>query len=490
MGHSIFELPAKSVMHARVRTANYAHYLSQALKGPEYFGSSSIADALPTLSRPFWAFKLSGKSLLNYLIVKCYPSVDDNSGACEACRASGRKCLFSLKGKLGRPRKMTSSTPSTRSSTMPSNAASTTPTSHDFPNPSMQEIRSNRQSFSHSTTMGVRFTAESSTSQKSPIRQSPISQAAWESFRPDSRTERQNRNCQHDRISFYDSLRDTTGDESYIPDDPVNHQIYPENSDNMESVRLRGHETIPFSESYKDIMSQLPQDLMDFSKDDFGQISPRQSNIAKPGGWSGSQLQIYRADNQASNSIIGESQEILQIYSEIQKQSDLLAQNRCSLLAQGDQDNLRQIMDTLGRMSRKISAVSNALASDPRRINDQSLAMVIFASIIQAMDNVSRFTELGDHQGYGSQAQPSSGSSPRPVVSTDEWGAVSGVRLDLIIAVTRLDFFLMQFKAFITSFNCYITVISVSHPAELIARLHHLHQRIGLVLERLQTGWA
>ena len=71
-----------------------------------------------------------------------------------------------------------------------------------------------------------------------------------------------------------------------------------------------------------------------------------------------------------------------------------------------------------------------------------------------------------------------------------EDGAVSGVRLEIIMLVTQMDFFLMQFKAFISKFNSLVTIISIFHPAELIAKLHSLHQRIEVVLKKLRFEWV
>jgi hypothetical protein len=69
-------------------------------------------------------------------------------------------------------------------------------------------------------------------------------------------------------------------------------------------------------------------------------------------------------------------------------------------------------------------------------------------------------------------------------------GIVSGVRLELIMVITRLDFFLMQFRSFVSNFNSLVTVISISQPAELIGKLHGLHQRTESVLEMLRMDWA
>ncbi|GAQ05536.1 hypothetical protein ALT_2857 [Aspergillus lentulus] len=42
--------------------------------------------------------------------VRCEPSLTGSGGSCEACRVNQRRCLFSLRSKIGRPRKQASST--------------------------------------------------------------------------------------------------------------------------------------------------------------------------------------------------------------------------------------------------------------------------------------------------------------------------------------------------------------------------------------------
>jgi hypothetical protein len=56
----------------------------------------------------------------------------------------------------------------------------------------------------------------------------------------------------------------------------------------------------------------------------------------------------------------------------------------------------------------------------------------------------------------------------------------------LIMIVTQLDIFLMQFGVFVTNSNSLVMAISIFHPAELIAKLHSLHQRIESILEKLR----
>ena len=100
-------------------------------------------------------------------------------------------------------------------------------------------------------------------------------------------------------------------------------------------------------------------------------------------------------------------QEVLQICREVYRQSRMVSQKRCSLFTESHED-LRQMMGTLQKISGKISVLSKTLSMGLRRTEYQSMAMVIFASIVLAVENVGKFVEL-DGMSPATQLSPSSG---------------------------------------------------------------------------------
>ena len=86
-------------------------------------------------------------------------------------------------------------------------------------------------------------------------------------------------------------------------------------------------------------------------------------------------------------------QEVLQICREVYSQSIMVSQRRCSLFTESQED-LRQMMGTLQKISGKISVLSKTLSMGLRIAGYQSMAMVIFASVVLAVENVGKFVEL------------------------------------------------------------------------------------------------
>lgn len=179
---------------------------------------------------------------------------------------------------------------------------------------------------------------------------------------------------------------------------------------------------------------------------------------------------------------------ILAIFSELQAQGIFLSQRRHSLMLNEDRDMVNTVMDTLRRASDEIASIRKANSTDMMQARSQTLTMVAFASIVQAVENISRFAELDGQNdsvtGSHSPGQLSSTSS----TTNDGSDLVISLRLELIMTATRLDFFLGQIESFVSGFSSSVTVVIISHPSELIEKLQTLHFRIGLVLERLRRG--
>lgn len=331
--------------------------------------------------------------------IKCYPSLDDNSEACEACRVNERKCLFSLRGKLGRPRK--------------TNRSHSTPT--NVPKTSVVEMRS----------------SDAQTTMESPVTARSEKTSAFPTI------DLQGKFADHDDDEEIMVL-DTHYDEPSTLHSPTSEnqrppnmmEVFPTSSTSVKRFRkplehnneiralvhhveklhrVEGHDcqthfqdpesmdSVDFPEAYKD---SIPSDLstfshdLDFSMDDFSQVPFGQFEASSFLDLTIPQAETQRVDQNLPRQTTGDCQETLQIYGEVHRQGQVVSNKRCNLFAETDQEDVQQLIVILQRISARISALFKISSGNSRGAGDQGMAIVIFACVIQAVDNISKFVEL------------------------------------------------------------------------------------------------
>ncbi len=306
---------------------------------------------------------------------------------------------------------------------------------------------------------------------------------------------------QHNFTPPYEAFPGENTESWYTTDE---HQSKPENVDPLSSIHTqRGNIQLD------DMLTSFPQDAMFFYRPHFQPPVGEQSDMQMIGDWKSPPVNTYSCEVSMNEAGSEDYHAILEVFSELQRQGNLLAQRRYSLTADGDQEHLRVIMDTLRKMSDKICAMPKQSSAEMMQPKHQSLAFLVFATVVQAVDNIGRFAELDGkppppqippsltrslctgQPDYHHNTRSPNNPSPRSFSSVDgSWaaGSSSSSRLELTITVTRLDYFLGQLESFISAFSSLVTVITISHPDELIGKLQTLHHRIGVVLEKLRTG--
>jgi hypothetical protein len=365
--------------------------------------------------------------------IRCYPSLDLSSGACECCRSNWRKCLFSLKGKLGRPRK--------RNGRL-----------SDSPNVSQQslildnchsDLRHTTASATHPLIPGQRESLDLANQNKNieddfvnhhdcngSIAQNLLSHKTHPHGSPGrpmlkSRPTRGGLSCplspadraktvaEHSNVTkSYTTIRDD--DEGQFHGPPVeNLELHLNHADNVSPS-----DAMVFDDCYGDRFTPLSSNCEGFSKADLSQTTRQLQTLISLGGWTATPapapLQQQRQQNQQplmypmNRKILyiptlptppptaEDFQETLEICSDVNMQTRTVPHRRCSLFAEDGREELHQMTEILRKISSKISAL--AQTSFPhdsgRRTEDQSMAIILFVSVIQAVDNISIFIEL------------------------------------------------------------------------------------------------
>lgn len=297
--------------------------------------------------------------------IKCYPSVDDNSGACEACRSTSRRCLFSLKGKLGRPKKV----PTGVSTPDESTGVNHSPLPSSLSASSLSQL-GNYQNIQESVPVEQINYNASVASAQSPLNSTRHSISGHIAERG-----------QHQHQS-YDAPPYDPADSTWSS--ILGHDMVSDDTDVMNAV-YDTHNT-PFD----DRLDVLPRYSMARSSSE-AQLPA----FAKPRvcsfGEEKSQTAFSCLDVAVgSDKTIG----LLAVYSDLQGQGLLLSRRRYSLTADTDQGQLSKLMDAMQHLSDKICAIQTLHSTHLLDTKEQSLTMLIFAMVVTAVDTIGKFAEL------------------------------------------------------------------------------------------------
>lgn len=275
-----------------------------------------------------------------------------------------------------------------------------------------------------------------------------------------------------------------------------------------------------YAENYEEGMpstsAAFSHESIDFSMNDLTDIALEEFEASMFADFTSPQTQVQlQVDQNPTQRTPEDHQEMFQLYSEVFKQGRMFSNKQCNLFAETNQDDLQQMISILQRISARISALfKTSPGKNLREMEDQGIAMVILGCVIQAVENIGKFLELdgknnshtlgtimptlthvrgieGMYMNHNpTHTQSLSNLSSGSINSDDGRGGVSHLRLELIMVVTRLDFLLMQFKAFVANFNSLVTVVSISAPSQMITNLQNLHQKLESVLEKLKIEWV
>jgi hypothetical protein len=123
----------------------------------------------------------------------------------------------------------------------------------------------------------------------------------------------------------------------------------------------------------------------------------------------------------------------------------------------------------------------------PGQLRDQPTLIMVFTAVMQAIEQtVDRLGSIVEFE-QASQAEDSS------MVGNSMVMVVPQLQIERLLSLTRLDFYLLQMKSFITLFDTCLELLaaaeSILRPAESSARLLSYHRCLEIILGRWKNEW-
>ncbi|KAH8667340.1 hypothetical protein BGZ60DRAFT_47922 [Tricladium varicosporioides] len=454
--------------------------------------------------------------------VRCKPSTEESRGStrCEACRINGRKCLFSLRSKTGRPRNSTTlaynsiykpSVPAASSSIVEFPASYPTSGSMKFPEPknkehpglhpwpSLIDEQQNHPSLNFNSIQDQNC-SPSQEKLNTPMNEyEGRSDEAWRSPTLPSPTQ----------ASF--QTRDTTDLSAYLSEDVLS--IMFSTKEQNQSV---GFSNLKFLENTAQPTAQIS--------------TPQAPRNTFPN--SSSQFRVSTAASKIDPrkpETVSDIVQTIGICNELRKYGQAVPRKKISLFSSGDDAEIHQMLNSVDKLCTKISnSIPQQLPSTPLR--DQPTFILVFTAVMQAIEQtVERLGGIAEFEHACETGDPSMNSgdinmdlggmqteklvlngsgntenAPSPYmygqhrsVLLREYDASEAefpqLQLEQVLSLTRLDFYLLQMKSFIAHFDTSLELLAATeyifNPAQSSARLLAYHRCLDRVLGYWKNKW-
>ncbi|KAK1147257.1 hypothetical protein N8T08_001996 [Aspergillus melleus] len=276
--------------------------------------------------------------------VRCEPSFTGSGSSCEACRANKRRCLFSLRSKIGRPRKQASST----NTKITGHNTIGMPASSEYP-PNMADLQRLAQSDELRKELnGLQSPKDGSQSQSNACRRVPVETIQWGNTAwhpiPESLT------------------MDTVGDVSAVF--------------NLEETAELGVESERFGQLTRH--NSVGAQMEPFSSDFALVTESLQMDAFMTENWSVAGGVIESSETDGEQDFTN----ALKLYGELHNRCKATSLN---ILAEGDQDELSSVFQTLDELNQTTSVLQHDPSSQLRR-TEQSKWRIIRVAVMEAVE--------------------------------------------------------------------------------------------------------
>ncbi|RDL33232.1 uncharacterized protein BP5553_08671 [Venustampulla echinocandica] len=479
--------------------------------------------------------------------VRCQPSSEESRGPsrCEACRINGRKCLFSLRSKTGRPRNQTTLNSDSRSVPSPPSAPSSV---GDF-----TSLSSSGSSLAPIWTQQEPNGNNSNATPLDPPRRRTLSHA--QSFPEPGSKEYQLHNWQGSIEEQRNQSPMTFGNAQDLPGVPSQDELgrtnTPMNPDGCCSDQPLRSPTFsppaqstfptvgtsdPFASHFQDLLypTRTQQAPIDFPNPNslgnyFKGLSPQTLGSPRPfmdsfsGAASPQQISegLPPVDSRKPETI-SDIVQTIELCNELRKYGQAIPRKNISLLSGADSAEVHEMLDSIDKLCSKVGTfVPEQLHS--QRLVDQPSFVFVFAAVMQAIEQtidrlgtVSEFEHANHAKGgsidFLSSNMDTTGMEDRSFVParrhTDTAGYghlailigddISGtsfpqLEIENLLSLTRLDFNLLRMKSFIAHFDTSLELLAATEfmfrPAESAARLLSYHRCLERILDCSKNGW-
>lgn len=356
--------------------------------------------------------------------VRCEPSLTGSGGSCEACRLNQRRCLFSLRSKIGRPRKQTTSIKTKAAAHSPT----AMPITGGYPQTmTVLQMLAQSEDLLESPN-GSQPPKDSSQDQLNARRRAPDETSRWEStaWHPISETLTE------------DPVRDVSADY------------------NFEETGRFGTD----SERFGQLMTPNTVGAqIEFFASDFARTTESLQMDALM------MESCHAAGDVTESSETDGEQEFhnaLKLYGELHNRCK---SSRLDILAETDQDELSLIFQTLDKLNQTTSVLQNNPSSQQQR-TEQSKWRIVRVAVIEAVEMCIGIIEFNFHL-YNSLGSMDDGRSSAEEPSQTSSGSVAGcnclapkdehrleVQLRGLELLIRLDHSLTRFRLFMSKQDC------------------------------------
>lgn len=457
--------------------------------------------------------------------VRCKPSSEESRGGtrCEACRINGRKCLFSLRSKTGRPR---NSTTPTYNSIYKSSAPAASSSVVEFP--------VSRSASGSNTTLKFHELKN---------KEHPVLHP-W----PNLSDEEQN----HPSLDFGTILDQHCGSSQEKLNTPMND--YESRSDGAwrPTTFPSPTQTSFHTRDASDLSAYLSEDVLSIMFSTKGQNpSVEFSNLKFLENTAQSTTQIrtpQASRNTFSNSTsqfcvsaaataigsrkpetVSDIVQTIGICNELRKYGQAVPRKKISLFSSGDAAEVHQMLNSIDKLCTKISnSMPQQLLSTPLR--DQPTFILVFTAVMQAIEQtVERLGGITEFEHACEAEDPSmntvdinmdlggmqtqklvlngsgdTDNATSPYLYGQHHSALSRegdpseadfpqLQLEHVLSLTRLDFYLLQMKSFIAHFDTSLELLAATeyifNPAQSSARLLAYHRCLERVLGYWKNKW-
>ncbi|EPE31909.1 Zn2/Cys6 DNA-binding protein [Glarea lozoyensis ATCC 20868] len=419
--------------------------------------------------------------------VRCKPSPDQGRGGttqCEACRVNGRKCLFSLKSKTGRPRNTTVTTvPKFDSINLPSPLRSPPPLSSfsgssnatlDSPSHDSSEYfylelppwpSSNNDPRNQ---LPLNFTTNSEQGSSNAFSEGQdvavvacrgCSDGTWQLPKVTSPTQ----NVLSATSACNDDLAASSWNDiwaSVLPGDP------------------RAQSTLSFyDQSAVGTMSRTPAST---------KTSPPCVDCASKRINELPTLEYPFPFTMRKPETISDIVRTIELCNQVREYEHAIPGKIISLLSTNDASEVHELLGSLEKLCSKIYSIVPQ-QSQAGQIRDQPTFIMVFTAVMQAIEQtVDRLGSIVEFE-QACQAEDS------PMMSNSMVTVVPQLQIERLLSMTRLDFYLLQMKSFITLFDTSLELLaaaeSILRPAESSARLLSYHRCLESILEQWKKEW-